>query len=83
MQHTVHQLTDAKVLAQPTPDGYAAPVDLANFPLPWAAGGRGTKRKRTREGAPDSDSDSMEEEEGEDDDEEDEVEEEDDDGASQ
>ena len=83
IQHTVHQLTDAKVNAQPTPDGYETPVDPANFLLPWAAGARGTKRKRTREGAPDSDSDSMDEEEGEDDDEEDEVEEEDDDGASQ
>ena len=36
IQHAVFQLTDAKVNAQPTPDGYEAPVDHSNFLIPWA-----------------------------------------------
>ena len=40
IQHTVFQLTDAKVICQPTPDGYTAPVDPSNFLLPWATGAR-------------------------------------------
>ena len=48
IQHAVFQLTDVKVICQPTPDGYEAPVDPSNFLLPWATGGRGKKRKRTR-----------------------------------
>ena len=76
IQHTVFQLTDAKVIVQPTPDGYAAPVDLSNFLLPWATGARGKKRKRMRyDGDEDSDAASA------DDDEEEEEENDDDDGS--
>ena len=49
IQTTVHQLTDAKVNAQPTPGGYEPPVDHANFLLTWATGASaaaGKKRKR-------------------------------------
>jgi hypothetical protein len=46
MQHTVHQRTDAKVLAQPTLDGYQPPVLPGNLLLPWAASAAGEKRKR-------------------------------------
>ena len=49
MQHTVHQLTDAKVLAQPTPDGYQAPVLPGNLLLPWATGASAAGKKRKRE----------------------------------
>ena len=37
IQHTVLQLTDAKVNAQPTPDGYEASADHSNFLIPCAA----------------------------------------------
>ena len=33
IQSTVFQLTDAKVIVQPTPDGHAAPVGPSNFLL--------------------------------------------------
>ena len=76
IQHTVLQLTDVKVIVQPTPDGYAAPVDPSNFLLPWATGGRGKTRKRTRyDGDDDSDAASA------DDDDEEEEEDDDDDGS--
>ena len=74
IQHTVYQLTNAKVIVQPTPDGYAAPVDPSNFLVPWATAAgtaAGKKRKRTRDiyGDDDSDRDDEEEEENDDDDE--------------
>ena len=40
----MHQLIDAKVLAQPTPDGYEALVPFSAVLMPWATGA--TKRKR-------------------------------------
>ena len=52
IQHTVYQLTDGKVDAQPTPDGYKAPVHHAKLLIPWATAA-GKKRKRT----PDDDGD--------------------------
>ena len=75
IQHAVFQLTDVKVICQPTPDGYEAPVDHSNFLIPWAAAA-GKKRKRVRDiygdddsdGAP-ADDDDEEEEENDDDDE--------------
>ena len=45
IQQAVFQLTDAKVICQPTPGGYEAPVDPSDFLLPWATGARGKKRK--------------------------------------
>ena len=49
MQHTVHQLTDAKVLAQPTPDGYQALVPPSAVLMPWATGASAAGKKRKRE----------------------------------
>ena len=49
IQNAVFQLTDVKVICQPTPDGYEAPVDPSNFLLPWATGTRDKKRKRARD----------------------------------
>ena len=69
IQHTVHQLTDVKGIVQPTPDGYEAPVDHANFLVPWATAA-GKKRKRNRDGDDDSDaasSDAHDEDEDDDD----------------
>ena len=54
IQHTVYQLTDGKVNAQPTPDGYEAPVDHASFLIPWATAAD-RKRKRNRDGDDDGD----------------------------
>ena len=47
MQHTVHQLTDAKVLAQPTPGGYQTPF----FPRPSCCRGPRARVRRARHGA--------------------------------
>ena len=69
IQHTVHQLTDAKVNAQPTPDGYESPVGPANFLMTWATGASaaaGKKRKRTY-GDDDSDAASSAKDEDDDD----------------
>ena len=60
MQHVVYQLTDAKVHAQPTPEGYQPPVPPAPLLLQWATGGAG-KRKRDDSGDDDS-SDNAEDE---------------------
>ena len=50
MQHTVHQqLTDAKVLAQPTPDGYRALVPPSAVLMPWTMGASAAGKKRKRE----------------------------------
>ena len=46
IQHTVYQLTDGKVNAQPTPEGYTAPVPQPKLLIPWAMAA-GKKRKRT------------------------------------
>ena len=49
VQHAVFQLTEAKVNAQPTPDGYEPPA-ASNILIPWAtaaATAAGKKRKRT------------------------------------
>ena len=49
VQHAVFQLTEAKVNAQPTPDGYEPPAE-SNVLIPWAtaaATAAGKKRKRT------------------------------------
>ena len=72
-QHAVFQLTEAKVNAQPTPDGYEPPAE-SNLLIPWATAAgtaAGKKRKRTRDiyGDDDSDRDDEEEEENDDDDE--------------
>ena len=67
----VHQLADAKINAQPTPDGYEAPVDPSNFLLPWATGASaaaGKKRKRAY-GDDDSDAASSDKDKDDDDDE--------------
>ena len=48
MQNTVHQLTDAKVLAQPTPDGYQPLVLPGTLLLPWAMGASAAGKKRKR-----------------------------------
>jgi len=61
IQHTVYQLTDGKVDAQPTPDGYKAPVHHAKLLIPsgmprWAtAAGKNRKRMRDDDGDDDSD----------------------------
>ena len=68
IQHTVYQLTDAKVNAQPTPDGYEAPVDHANFLIPWATA---ADKKRKRDQFGDDDSDVYSSDKGEDDEDED------------
>ena len=69
IQHTVYQLSDSKVNALPTPEGYEPPVDHAKFLLKWATG---KKRKRNRSSDDDDDSASDgEEEEDEDEDEDD------------
>ena len=57
MQHTVYQLTDAKVLAQPTPDGYPPPVLPGNLLLPWATGASAAGKKRKRVDGPGSEED--------------------------
>ena len=55
MKHVVYQLTDAKVHAQPTPDGYQPPVLPAPLLLQWATGASAAgKRKHD----PDDDDDS-------------------------
>ena len=49
VRHAVFQLTEAKVNAQPTPDGYEPPAE-SNAIIPWAtaaATAAGKKRKRT------------------------------------
>ena len=49
VQHAVFQLTEAKVNAQPTPDGYEPPAE-SNILITWttaAATAAGKKRKRT------------------------------------
>ena len=69
IQHTVYQLSDGKVNAQPTPDGYESPVDHAKFLLPWATAGK--KRKRNRSFDDDDDFASADEVEDEDEDEDD------------
>ena len=72
MQNTVHQLTDAKVLAQPTPDGYQPPVLPGTLLLPWAMGASAAGKKRSavttmKAMLASSDKDKAEEEGGEDD----------------
>ena len=52
IQHTVFQLTDAKVIVQPTPDGYEVPVGHAQMLLKWTT----ATGKRKRGGDSDSDS---------------------------
>ena len=79
VQHAVFQLTEAKVNAQPTPDGYEPPADQSDLLIPWATAAgmaAGKKRKRTRDMDGDDDSDAAS---ADDDDEE----ENDDDGSSQ
>ena len=72
IQHTVHQLTDAKVIVQPTPGGYEPPVDPSDFLLPWATAARGKKRKRMRDdGDDDSDAASADDDDEEEDDDDD------------
>ena len=72
IQHTVLQLTDVKVIVQPTPDGYEPPVDHANSLIPWATAARDQKRKRDRFGDDDDDAASSDKDEDEDDDDDDE-----------
>ena len=58
IQHAVFQLTDAKVNAQPTPDGYEAPADQSNLLIPWAtAAATAAGKKRKRKGDTDFDDD--------------------------
>ena len=49
MQHTVHQLADAKVLAQPTPDGYQPLLPPSAALMPWATGASAAGKKRKLE----------------------------------
>ena len=57
VQHAVYQLTEAKVNAQPVPDGYEPPAD-ANAILPWAsAAATAASKKRKRDGDIDFDPD--------------------------
>ena len=72
MQHTVHQLTDAKVLAQPTPGGYQALVLPAAVLLPWSTGASTPGKKRKCVDGDDSDAASSDKDEAEDDNDEDE-----------
>jgi len=67
MQHTVHQLTDARVLAQPTPDGYQPPVLPETLLLPWATGVSAAGKKRKRGDGDDSDAASSDKDKAEDD----------------
>ena len=67
IQHAVFQLTEAKVKAQPTPDGYEPPAE-SNILIPWATAA-GKKRKHTRDMDGDDDSDRDDDEEEENDDE--------------
>ena len=53
IQQTVFQLTEAKVNAQQTPDGYEPPAG-SNLLIPWATAA-GKKRKRMGDGDDDSD----------------------------
>ena len=53
IQHTVFQLTEAKVNAQQTPDGHEPPAG-SNLLIPWATAA-GKKRKRMGDGDDDSD----------------------------
>ena len=55
VQHAVFQLTEAKVNAQPTPDGYEPPAE-SNVLIPWATAA-GKKRKRARDMDGDDDGD--------------------------
>ena len=57
IQHTVHQLTDAKANAQTTPDGHEAAVLLSNFLLPWATGASAAAAKKRKRVDRDDDSD--------------------------
>ena len=50
IQLTVFQLTDAKVICQPTLGGYEAPVDPSNFLLPWATGHGGPRQEAQAHG---------------------------------
>ena len=70
MQHTVHQLTNAKVLAQPTPDGYQPPGLPGNLLLPWATGASAAGKKRKRVDGDDSDAASSDKDKDDDDEEE-------------
>ena len=63
------QLTEAKANAQPTPDGYEAPVGHANFLIPWATATG--KRKRDGDGDDDIDIEDDEDEEIDEDDDDD------------
>ena len=59
VQHAVYQLTEAKVNAQPVPDGYEAPAD-ANAIIPWAsAAATAASKKRKRDGDMDFDPDGV------------------------
>ena len=71
MQHAVYQLTDAKALAQPTPEGYQAPVFFPRpLLLPWATGASAAGKKRKRDGGfDDASSNQDQDDDGDDDDE--------------
>ena len=74
MQDAVYQPTDAKALAQPTPEGYQPPVAPAPLLLPWATGASAAGKKRKRDGGFGDDSDASsnkDEDEDEDEDEDD------------
>ena len=71
MQHTLHQLTDAKLLSQPMPDGYQALVPPAAVLLPWATGVSAPGKKRKHVDGDDSDAASSDKGEDEDDDDDD------------
>ena len=58
VQHAVYQLTEAKVNAQPTPDGYEPPAE-SNVIIPWATATTAAGKKRKRTGDIDFDPDDM------------------------
>ena len=63
----MYQLTDTKVLAQPTPEGHQAPV-YAPFLLLWATGASAAGKKRKRDDSDDDASSNKDEDEDDDDD---------------
>ena len=58
VQHAVYQLTEAKVNAQKTPDGYEPPA-ASNVIIPWATATAAAGKKRKRTGDIDFDPDDM------------------------
>ena len=67
----MHQLTDAKVNAQPTPGGYEPPVLPGNLLMPWATGASAAAAKKRKRAYSDDDSDAASSDKDKDDDDDD------------